>query len=153
MQNVINRVIVLTGTKKLNNALVRYIKHVYKFPAERIIALTFNNQHILFDVIGQFREDDLWIIEVFNPEDVQNPVGWRTGKKLPGKVFFVSLIFPPDETIKNEYFIYFPSDNFKEKLDATIKRERPSSDKFEEIENKWPRLKYKPSHHHSHHHR
>ncbi|MEN3045226.1 MAG: hypothetical protein ABDH37_08475 [Candidatus Hydrothermales bacterium] len=146
-----NNILILVGSKELALALLRFFIYVFDFRKEDIYYFTFKDFNIVPEDI--VKKSILWIIEGFNPEEPENPVGWRTAKKC-GKKVLVFFLSHPDcskeelKVISNKHFISFYLDNLKRKIEEVINNEKPKEKDFEEVENIWNALKYEPTHHH-----
>lgn len=157
----IKGILILTGSRELNLAFLRFISYVFNIKRENIYYFTFQDSDLIsYDVVS---DTDLWIIEGFDPENPQNPVGWRTAKKCGKKVFVFFLkrftVSDQQRTMKagqetgeaepiKKHFISFDLNNLKEKLKEVIEKEKPDIRDFEEVEDIWEELKYEPKHHH-----
>ncbi len=141
------RIVVITGSRKLNGALGRYLKYVMGY------------MDILYGELGnpesirrEMFDANLWIIEAFNPEDPQNPEGFRTAKKIDGNVRFLLLFtgFVPEYFPKEgEFWVVLPfKKTLSTKIEEIIQNPPPNIKDFEEIEGVWPLLKAEPRHHH-----
>jgi len=147
-------ILILTGSRELNLSLLRFLVYVFNIKKDNIYYFTFKDTQLISPDIIQ--NTDLWIIEGFDPEEPDNPVGWRTAKKC-GKKVLVFFLFKPSiygEARKTEsnklkkYFIIFNLENLKSKIKEVMEKKKPELKDFEEIENMWQKLKYEPSHHH-----
>ncbi|MCD6101159.1 MAG: hypothetical protein J7K33_11335, partial [Candidatus Marinimicrobia bacterium] len=70
---------ILTGSDELNFSLDRYLRFVFGGKVKQIFTARLGEPESLqFEMLSSH----LWIAEAFNPEDIENPEGFRTVKKF-----------------------------------------------------------------------
>ncbi len=142
--------VVLTGSNELNVAIGRYLRFVVGM--EEIGFGRLGDPYSYMEIHNSMHKIGLWIIEAFNPEDPQNPEGFRTAKKIDGNVRFLLLFteFVPENFPEEGLFwVVLP---FKKplstKIEEIIQNPPPNIKDFEKLEEIWPLLKAEPRHHH-----
>jgi len=143
------KVTILTGSEELNLALERYLWFTFSEEVTGVFKAMLGNPATIHH---EMLSSHLWIAEVFNPENIENPEGFRTAKKFAGKVrfllLFVSLI-PRNFPEEGPFWMTFLSNKpLSEKIREVLDKPSPAEEDFEKAEEMWSRLKYKPEGHH-----
>jgi hypothetical protein len=133
---------ILTGSQRLAEALSQYIIH--SFPAL--------DPHISFGYLGHpasiipknWNGAEILIADAFNPENRDNPEGWRTAKKSGKKALL--LFSPAFSCLKSRFFTATSALDLGEKMEAVLHNSPPSQGDFEALETLLPALKRVPFH-------
>jgi len=84
------KIFILTGTRKLSEALQKFVGYVFPEFQPEFSFGSFNYESI--NPI-EWKEAEVLITEAMNPDEPNNPVGWRTAKRVRKKHWFF-LLFP-----------------------------------------------------------
>lgn len=140
-------IVVLTGSDELNVSIGRYLKFVIGI--NNILYARLGNPSSL---ISEMFQANLWIAEVFNPEDIENPEGFRTAKKFAGKTRFLLLFVggvPEKFPREGSFWLTLPCYvTLYEKMKRVLSGHCPTIDDYQYLEKLWPLLEEGPSHHH-----
>jgi len=140
---------ILTGSDELNFSLDRYLRFVFGGKVKQIFTARLGEPESLqFEMLSSH----LWIAEAFNPEDIENPEGFRTVKKFAGKaralLLFVSLV-PQNFPREGHFWLTLPCPTtLYEKIKAVLDSPCPTINDYQHLETLWPLLKGGPSRHH-----
>lgn len=141
-------ILILTNSNELNLAIARYIGFLLAEFQPNSYLFDFENANELsrevFDVVS------LWIIEAFHLSGRLNPVGWRTARKCGRRVLVLFTSLPEEVPDQGKFWVKIPCQNLDRILRETIKNPPPCFQDFNEIEDKYPLLKYEPLKHHHH---
>ena len=143
------KITILTGSDELNISMERYLRFTLK--ADQVFTARLGLPETLEP---EMINSDFWIIEAFNPEDTQNPEGFRTAKKLAGKVLSLLLFIgdiPAGFPKEGDFWITVPSStSLSSKIKAILDSPPPSEEDYRLLEEIWPLLGREPYHHHHH---
>lgn len=147
------KVTVLTGSDDLNFSLERYLYFVFY---EQITDVFRARLGCPETMRPEMLSSQLWIAEAFNPEDVDNPEGFRTVKKFAGNTRSL-LLFSSDrpETFPagGSFWLTIPSKTrLSGKIRQVIENLPPTIEEFQRLERLLPILGGKPFHHHNDYH-
>lgn len=143
------KVTILTGSDELSFSLERYIRFVLQNQVDEV----FIGRLGYPETMGhEMLSSHLWVAEAFNPEDLQNPEGFRTVKKLAGKTFVLLLFlgtvsdnFPRE----GDFWLVLPSStSVASKIEKLLSKPPASADDYHSLEEMYPLLKGEPLHHH-----
>ncbi len=143
------KVTILTGSDELNLALERYLHFVFAGEVSEIFKARLGEPATMqYEMLSSH----LWIAEVFNPEQIENPEGFRTAKKFAGKTRFILLfvgIIPKKFSREGSFWTTLPSSiSLAQKIREALNGLPPSINDYQCLEKLWPLLKGEPSHHH-----
>lgn len=98
---------------------------------------------------------DLWITDIWNPEDPYDPEGFRTVKKLAGKAKVLLILYafyPPALPDEGPFWISLLSGKpLADKVEEVLNSLPPTKGNFQELIKTWPLLgKDSSRNHHSH---
>ncbi len=150
----VSKINLLVGSKEVGNAIERYIKYVMGIGLDQTRVLFMGGAARLSrDIL----DADLWIAEVWNPTEPNNPEGFRTMSKLAGTARCLLLFllspkgFPPD----GPFWCTLPIVNLKEKIKSVMDSAPPGAEDYQRLIGLWPALSHDPSRHahHIHGHR
>ncbi len=148
------KVTVLTGSEELNLALERVLYFVFAGEVSHVFQARLGDPTTMeYEMLSSH----LWIAEVFNPEHLENPEGFRTAKKFAGKartlLLFVSLV-PRDFPREGPFWLTLPSATaLSKKIKEVLNNPPPSIHEYQYLEKLWPLLGGGPSDHHHRSHR
>ncbi|HID56897.1 TPA: hypothetical protein EYP37_10240 [Candidatus Poribacteria bacterium] len=141
------KITILTGSDELNISLERYLR--FTLEVEQVLTARLGHPETLE---SEMMSSDLWIAEVFNPQDPQNPEGFRTAKKLADKVPFLLLFIgdiPADFPKEGDFWLVMPSStSLSSKIRDISNSPPPSEEDYRSLEEMWPLLGREPYHHH-----
>ncbi len=135
---------VLTGSRELAKALRDFVYFVFSETQPEFAFGVFQDNAIN---PGEWREAEVLIAEGMDPDEWNNPVGWRTAKKS-GKKALVFFTLPPKNFKPEEFFICTSIMDLKTRLEKVIKSSPPLQKDYERVEEKYPFLTHEPRHHH-----
>lgn len=138
------KVFIVTGSRELAVALRRFITCVHLKVHFEFLLGTFDDTSISR---SEWLETELLIVEGMNPNEPNNPVGWRTAKKSRKKVL-VFFDLPKKNFKPNEFFICTSIFDLKKKLEGVIKSSPALQKDYESVEKRYPFLTFEPKHHH-----
>ena len=143
------KVVILAGTREMVNSLRRYLD--YSLSIKGLIYGKYLGD--AGNISHELLQSDLWICEAFNPEDVENPEGWRTAKILPEKTKRLVFFLPPlplDFPSEGVFWLTLPYHLpiLKKKILEVLNSPFPLQKEFDKMEKVWPLLKRKPGGHH-----
>jgi len=142
-------VTLLTGSDELNFSLDRYLRYLFQEEIEEIFMAKLGHPETLEQ---EMLSSDLWIIEALNPEEYQNPEGFRTAKKFAEKshILLLFLGYVPENFPKEgKFWLVLPSSiSIVGKLKNILAHPLPSIKDFLALEKRWSLLKIEPLHHH-----
>jgi hypothetical protein len=143
------KVTILTGTDDLNLSLERYLYFVFSEQITDIFNAKLGQPETMRP---EMLSSQLWIAEAFNPEDINNPEGFRTVKKFAGNTHSL-LLFSSDtpETFPADgsFWLTIPSKtSLSGKIRQIIEKLPPTIEEFQQLERLCPVLKGIPTHHH-----
>lgn len=134
--------LILSDNKNLTDALKRYIKYVMN--VFLVKDGLFSENEFSQKMMGY----DFYIIQAFDMDQWENPVGWRTAKKIvsPERRVLVLFLFVQENfPEEGPFWITFLSDkSLSEKIREVLDNPPPAEEDFEKAEEIWKRLKYKP---------
>ncbi len=147
------KVTILSGFDDLNFSLERYLYFVFSEQITYIFRARLGQPETMRP---EMLSSQLWIAEAFNPEDINNPEGFRTLKKFAGNtrslLFFTSdtpETFPAD----GSFWLTIPSKTrLSSKIRQVIENLPPTIEEFQGLERLLPILGGKPFHHHHDYH-
>lgn len=148
------RVTILTGSDELNLSLKRYLGFIFREEVKQVFTARLGEPESLQ---SEMLSSQMWIGEAFNPENIENPEGFRTVKKFAGKakvlLLFVSHI-PRNFPGSGSFWLMLPSvTSISKKIREILNNPPPLEDDYQYLEKLWPILKAEPSlHHHKRHH-
>ena len=138
------KIFILTGTRKLSEALQKFVGYVFPEFQPEFSFGSFNYESI--NPI-EWKEAEVLITEAMNPDEPNNPVGWRTAKKSKKKAL-VFFALPRKNFKPDEFFIATSISELKAKLESVIKSSPPLQKDYERVEKEYPFLTFEPKHHH-----
>jgi hypothetical protein len=145
------RITLLTGSDELNLSLERYLR--FLLDIEGIFIAKLGHPETLEP---EMMNSDLWIAEVFNPEVPRNPEGFRTAKKLAGKMPFLLLFIgdaPSDFPREGDFWLVMPSSiSLVSKIEEISNSPPPTDKDYRSLEEMWPLLGRGPYHRHHYTH-
>ena len=147
------KVTILTGSDDLNLSLERYLYFVF---SEQITDIFKARLGCPETMRPEMLSSQLWIAEAFNPEDINNPEGFRTVKKFAGNTRSL-LLFTSDtqETFPADgsFWLTIPSKTrLSSKIRQVIKNLPSTIEEFQRLERLLSNLRGKPFHHHHDYH-
>jgi hypothetical protein len=135
---------ILTGSKEWAKELRNFVYYVFSEVQPEFSFGYFRGSNIN---PLEWKEAEVLIAEAMDPDESNNPVGWRTAKKSGKKalVFFklMGQDFKPDE-----FFISTSILDLKEKIESVIKSSPALQKDYERVEKQYPFLAFEPKHHH-----
>lgn len=146
MPNKPSSINVLIGSDDLGRALDRYLKAAIS-PVQISILHMGRPLFLSQDILNA----DLWIAQAFNPNQPENPEGFRTALKLAGSKRFLILFsaFSPITFPKEGFFwtTYNSSKPLFLKIQEVINAAVPTYEDYQALIKIWPDLAYDPSYH------
>ena len=143
------KVTILTGSDELNFSLDRYFRFVLYEEVDEVFIGKLGYPETMGHEMLSSR---LWIAEVFNPENPQNPEGFRTVKKFADKTSVLLLFLeaiPSNFPREGDFWFVLPSPtSIAAKIRKVLSKPPPSADDYRHLEEMYPLLKEEPSHHH-----
>lgn len=142
----ISKINLLVGSKEIGEAIRRYIKYVMGIGLDQTRLLLMGDAARLSrDIL----DADLWIVEVCNPMEPDNPEGFRTMSKLAGTTRCLLLfLFPPKGFPPNgPFWCTIPMVNLNEKIRDVINSDPPGAEDYQRLIDLWPALSHEPSRH------
>jgi len=138
--------LVLADNKKLINVLKRYLRYVMN---EFLVKEGLFSENEFSQKMMNY---DFYIIQAFDMEQWENPVGWRTAKKIASperKVLVLFLLVPESFPKEGPFWTTFLSNKpLSKKIREVLDNPSPREEDFEKAEEMWKRLQYKPKGHH-----
>ncbi len=147
------KVTVLTGSDDFNVSLERYLYFVFSEQITDIFKAKLGQPETMRP---EMLSSQLWIAEAFNPEDINNPEGFRTVKKFAGNT--CSLLFFTSDTpetfpVEGRFWFTIPSKTkLSSKIKQVIENLPPTIGEFQRLERLLPILGGKPFHYHHDYH-
>jgi hypothetical protein len=142
------RATILTGDNELKFSLKRYLRFLFLEEINEVFTAKLGEPESLKI---EMLSSNFWIAEAFNPDNIENPEGFRTVKKFAGKakvlLLFISEV-PENFPKSGSFWICLPSgESIYEKIKNVIKNPPPSEEDYKYLEDSWDLLRYGPSHH------
>lgn len=148
--NIIN---ILVGSHSVGEAISKHLKTRISQKFVTNTLLMNDTHHISKDILLA----DLWITDIWNPEDPYDPEGFRTVEKFAGKakvllIFYV--FYPPDLPEEGSFWITFLSDKpLTDKVKEVLNSSPPTKEDFQKLVRAWPLLGKGSSKDHNSHNR
>ena len=137
---------ILTTSKHIGNALLRYLIFVADFKESRCNIILFEDSNILSQ---ELFNADFWLIDAWN--FIKNdPEGFRTAYKLAGTIKCLLLFYNVPEGFPGEgkFWCNPLKCNLQEKIKEVLENPPPEKADFEKLIKVWPELAKEPKHHH-----
>jgi hypothetical protein len=135
---------ILISSRDIGEAIAEIIKLIFHNVDINIILL--NNPYILSNNI---LKSELWITDIWNPEDPTNPEGFRTIMKIISKarsLLIFYTFFPSELPIEGPFWISLLSDKpLSDKIIEVLNTPPPSKADLKNLINIWPLLGEEPA--------
>jgi len=135
---------ILISSRDVGEAISEIVKSIFQHVCVNIILL--NNPYILSSNILQ---SDLWITDIWNPEDPINPEGFRTIMKIIPKTKVLLIFytfFPSILPLEGPFWISLLSDKrLPDKIIEVLNSPPPSKEDLKRLINIWPLLGEEPA--------